>query len=319
MSDRHAPRVVDLHGAHRRNLPTMVTKSNAQPTLTGKTWGILIVAACITAFLALGSHDLAIAHLGIPFPYLQPTPGWARCLGQVTRIGAMVCVCHLARWYLDRRSLPVAAIIFSLLILMIQETLRAVIVDNVVTDGLVHLRWLYSLMMRAPDIAMSIFTATAAVIIARRLRHAGLIWISIAVVLAAALDEFALMPLVDFLSSWVDTSLHLTQPPAVYTMPYGFYVYKYIYATFIEPTIASFVLVYLMWPALPGSKSRRVASFVLIMLLMRGRVAGIALFSFWVDGSRIMAIAAEGQFFIETLILTTLTALTWAALTPKDR
>ena len=100
-------------------------------------------------------------------------------------------------------------------------------------------------------------------------------------------------------------------------MPYGIYVYKDIYGMFIEPTISSFILIYLMWPALGGSKPRRIALFVVIMMLMRGRIVATGLFSFWIKDSWALAFAAEGQFFVETLILATLTGLTWAAITPN--
>ncbi len=87
-----------------------------QVELTARNLVILAVGLVITAFLALGSHDLAIAHLGIPYPSDGDVPPWARFLGQVVRLGAMVYVCRLARWYLDKRSTVLAATIFGLLL-----------------------------------------------------------------------------------------------------------------------------------------------------------------------------------------------------------
>ncbi len=288
-----------------------------QVELTARNLLILAVGLVITAFLALGSHDLAIAHLGIPYPSDGDVPPWARFLGQVVRLGAMVYVCRLARWYLDKRSTVLAATIFGLLIVLLQETLRVIVVDNIVSDGWIDLRWVHLLMNRLPNALLSFYSGAIAVVIARKIgsdRHVRLL---IAIAVASAIGYFGLLPALTAVSDLITAALQLTEVPEVHTMPYGIYVYKYIYGMFIEPTISSFALIYLLWPALNGSKPRRIAIFVFLMLLMRGRVIATGLFSFWIKDSWALAFAAEGQFFIETLILAALTGLTWAAITPE--
>ncbi|WP_022688185.1 hypothetical protein [Sphingomonas phyllosphaerae] len=288
-----------------------------QVELTARNLVILAVGLVITAFLALGSHDLAIAHLGIPYPSDGDVPPWARFLGQVVRLGAMVYVCRLARWYLDKRSTVLAATIFGLLIVLLQETLRVIVVDNIVSDGWIDLRWVHLLMNRLPNALLSFYSGAIAVVIARKIgsdRHVRLL---IAIAVASAIGYFGLLPALTAVSDLITAALQLTEVPEVHTMPYGIYVYKYIYGMFIEPTISSFALIYLLWPALNGSKPRRIAIFVFLMLLMRGRVIATGLFSFWIKDSWALAFAAEGQFFIETLILAALTGLTWAAITPE--
>lgn len=278
---------------------------------------ILVLGVSVTAFLALGSHDLAIAHLGIPYPNDGEVPAWARYVGQVVRLGAMVYTCHLARWYLDERSTPLAAAIFGLLIILLQETFRVIVVDNVVSDGWVDLRWVYLLMTRLPNALLSFYMGAIAVIIARKVDPMRPMSILLAVLISSAIGHFGLLPFLTACANAVGAALQLTAPPEVHQMPYGIYVYKYIYGMFIEPTIASFVLVYLMWPSLPGSKIRRITLFVLLVLLMRGRVVATGLFSFWIKDSAAMAFAAEGQFFVETFVLAALTGLTWAAIIPR--
>ncbi len=288
-----------------------------QVELTARNLVILAVGLVITAFLALGSHDLAIAHLGIPYPSDGDVPPWARFLGQVVRLGAMVYVCRLARWYLDKRSTVLAATIFGLLIVLLQETLRVIVVDNIVSDGWIDLRWVHLLMNRLPNALLSFYNGAIAVVIARKIgsdRHVRLL---IAIAVASAIGYFGLLPALTAVSDLITAALQLTEVPEVHTMPYGIYVYKYIYGMFIEPTISSFALIYLLWPALNGSKPRRIAIFVFLMLLMRGRVIATGVFSFWIKDSWALAFAAEGQFFIETLILAALTGLTWAAITPE--
>lgn len=288
-----------------------------QAEFSAKNLVILAVGLVITAFLALGSHDLAIAHLGIPYPNDSDVPPWARYFGQFVRLGAMVYVCRLASWYLDKRSTALAAAIFGLLIVLLQETLRVIVVDNIVSDGWIDLRWVYLLMTRLPNALLSFYCGAIAVIIARKIgsnRHVPLL---IAVAVASAIGYFGLLPAMKAIADLLTAALQLTETPEVHTMPYGIYVYKYIYGMFIEPTISSFALIYLLWPALGGSKTHRIILFAFLMLMMRGRVIATGLFSLWIKDSWAMAFAAEGQFFVETLILAALTGLTWAAITPK--
>ena len=277
-------------------------------------WIIAGALACVIAVLALGAHDMAIAHLGIAYPDEGIVPDWARYLGQVVRLTTMVYVCHLASWRLDRMSAVKAAITLGFLVVLLQETIRVIVVDNVVSDGWVDRRWIFLLMTRLPSAFLSFYSGAAAVVISRTLRRRP-IWLAIMTVLiAAAIGLFALLPALRGLASLIDAALHLAEPPEVHQPPYGVYVYKYIYSTFIEPTIACFILVYLIWPRLKGSTPQRTTSFVVLMLLIRGRVIATGLFSFWIKAPWPMAFAAEGQFFVETLIMAALTGIVWAGL-----
>lgn len=309
---------------HRGNTHTFMCKdpvidmqSGARVDFSAKNMLVLAFGLVLTAFLALGSHDLAIAHLGIPYPNEGDVPAWAKYVGQVVRLGAMVYACTLARWYLDKRSTIVAAATFGLLILFLQETLRVIVVDNIVSDGWVDLRWVYLLMTRLPNALLSFYSGAIAVVIARKVGSNRPLPLIAAIVIASAIGYFGLLPMLKSIAGLITATLRLSEAPEVHTMPYGIYVYKYIYGMFIEPTISSFILFYLLWPALDGSKTRRIALFIVLMLLMRGRVVATALFSFWIKDDWAMAFAAEGQFFVETFLLAALTGITWATIMPK--
>ncbi|UAK25833.1 hypothetical protein [Sphingomonas nostoxanthinifaciens] len=282
-------------------------------------WLIAGVLACIIAVLALGAHDVAISHLGIIYPDESGVPNWAKYLGQIVRLATMVYVSHLARWRLDQMSPVKAAIALGLLVVFLQETVRIIVVDNIVSDGWIDRRWIYLLMTRLPNAMLSFCSGAAAVTISRTLRHRPIWAVIIVVPIVAAIGLFALLPALKGVAGWIDATLHLAEPPEVYQPPYGFYVYKYIYGTFVEPTIACFVLAYLAWPGLNGTPLRRTAAFVALILLMRGRVVATALFSVWIKAPLPMAIAAEGQFFVETLVMATLTAAVWAHLSRPAR
>jgi hypothetical protein len=277
-------------------------------------WIIAGALACVIAVLALGSHDVAISHLGVPYPDEGGVPNWAKYLGQVVRLATMVYVCHLARWRLDRMGIAKAAFTFGVLVILLQETFRVIVVDNIVSDGWVDHRWIALLMTRLPSALSSFYSGAVAVLIARTLRRRSIWAVIITVLVVAAIGFCALLPMLKGAAGWIDAALHLAEAPEVHKPPYGFYVYKYIYSTFIEPTIACFVLVYLLWPSLNGSTPQRAASFVVLMLLMRGRIIATALFSFWIKASWPLAFAAEGQFFVETLVMAALSAIAWARL-----
>lgn len=266
------------------------------------------------AVLSLGAHDLAITHLGIPYPYDADVPAWARYVGYVVRLATMVYMCRLASWRLDRMSTAKAVITFGTLVLLSYETFRNMIVDTVITDGWIDYRWASLLMTRLPNVLSAFSTGAIAVFIARRLGKQGMAMNFAVLLLAAAINFYALLPMFKWGADLVQNALNASEIPEIHKPPYGFYIYKYVYSTFIEPTFASFVLAYLLWPRLKGSTLRRTAIFAGLLLLMRGRIVQTGLYSFWSEEPWLLAIAAAGQFLVETLIMASLTGLVWARL-----
>ena len=296
----------------------MTRVTSAAPTrLSTRNWFILTAGVIVTAFLALGSHDLAIAHLGIPYPKDPQTPEWVRYFGQFVRLAAMVYACRLARWKLDKWPLWLASLLFGLLIVCLQETVRAIVVDNVISDGWIDLRWTGLLASRLPNALLAFYSGAIAVVISRKIGPKRYLALLFVVAAASAIGYFGLLPMLKSVAGLVPALLHLAEAPEAHKPPYGFYVYKYIYGMFIEPTIAAFCLIYLVWPALKGSKLRKIALFTALVLVMRGRVVALLLFSFWTEGGLATAFAAQGQFFVETLVLASLTGLTWAVIAPN--
>lgn len=278
-------------------------------------WIFLGVALLATTFLALGAHDLAIAHLGVPYPHDEAVPGWARYFGQTVRIGSIVLLCHLAAGSLKSRSTAVAALIVGVTIAMLYEAVRVVIITMVVVDGFVGQRWLPVLLDTAPSAIVNFLNGVAALLIARHLidgRDRAKTWaVAVAVLVVAAVGLLVLPPILKDAADGMKASLHLSDPSEVYHMPYNLYVYRFIYGLFVEPALATFILAYLVWPALPRGVGKRLAAFALLLLFVRGRVVGTALFSLWIPQPAPVAFASEGQFFLETLIMALLTGVAW--------
>ena len=191
-------------------------------------WIIAGALACVIAVLALGSHDVAISHLGVPYTDEGGVPDWAKYLGQVVRLATMIYVCHLASWRLDRMGVLKAAVTFGVLVILLQETFRVIVVDNIVSDGWVDHRWISLLMTRLPNALLSFYTGAVAMIISRTLRRRPMWAVVMTVLIAAAIGFFAVLPTLKGAAGWIDAALHLAEAPEVHKPPYGFYVYKYI-------------------------------------------------------------------------------------------
>lgn len=275
---------------------------------------MLAIATCLIAFLSLGAHDLAIAHLNVPYPDESAVPAWAKFAGLALRIGATVYFCRLASWYLDRQSAAAAAVLTGALVVFFHETFRVVLVDNVMVEGWIDHRWIYMVLQRLPGACVTFAWSATAAVIARRLAGKNMLVIAVAVLATAAVSTYAVRPAIMEACNMLVDALHLTEPPEVWQMPYNFYVYKFIYGGFIEPAVAMFAMAWLAWPGLHGSPGHRIAIFTCVTLMMRGRVIATFMFSFWIKLPLATAMAAEGQFFAETLILVTLTACAWSLL-----
>jgi hypothetical protein len=133
--------------------------------------------------------------------------------------------------------------------------------------------------------------------------------VAIAIVVIAALEVFAIHPALDALCALMKNSL--SEPTLLYTDPYPFKINVVIYAAFVEPTVAAFVILSLCWPALGDGVLRRILVFTALLLLVRGRFIALLVESFWVKQPLPTAFLAESQFFLETLALGLLVAVSW--------
>lgn len=279
---------------------------------------LLIAAACVIAFLSLGAHDLAIAHLGIPYPEEGAVPRWAKLIGLSLRIAAAVYFCRLASWYLDRQPAVAAAVLMGAIVVFFHETFRVIVIDNVLVEGWVDHRWVYMIAQRLPGACLNFFWGAAAAMIARRMAGKPILLVAAAVLLVATVGYVVLVPGIAEAGNRVVHAMVLTEPPELYQMPYTLYIYTYIYGGFIEPAIAMFVMVWLAWPGLEGSSTRRIAIMAAITLMMRGRVIATFMYCFWLKLPLATAMAAEGQFFVETLVQVACTGAVWSAVVDRS-
>jgi hypothetical protein len=280
-----------------------------------KTWVFLCVAMIITACLSLGEHDLADSHLAVPYPYTADVPTWVQYTDVAVRIWAAVLIGKLGSWFFDRRSAVAAALIQGIAILMLHEVFRLLVVNIAMVDGFVGHRWLFMVVDVIPLGVKDFYIGAVGLLISRYCsstdRGRGLALGIAAVILASVMSFFVIQSLLHSAASLVEQALQMPRPEEVYHEPYGLYIYSFIYTMFIEPTLAAFFLAYLLWPSLPRGAARSISSFALLLLMVRGRIVMTGLYVFWDRQPIWLALAGEGQFFLETLILAVLTGLAW--------
>jgi len=266
------------------------------------TWLFLLACVGVIAPASLFVHDFMLETLKVPYPKTVGLPISVKFLGDLVRMAALAVLCRVARPSLRGGSRLVEALSIGVLLVMLHETIRVFLIESTIVG---------SSMYTACDIApraLSWFVCGVAVA-----------WISLgdqkprtvalAIIALVAVEVFALHPALDAVGASLMQGL--SEPVIRYTDPYPFKVNLLIYVTFIEPTIAAFVIAAYCWPHLGTGSLRRIMAFTALLLLVRGRFIALLVESFWVDQPRMTAFLAVGQFFLETLVLGLLVALAW--------
>ena len=280
-----------------------VIETKPLPAWGAKTWLFLLASVCVIAPLSLFVHDYMLEALKVPYPKTPGLPGSIKFLDELVRLFALVLLCRLSRPQLQGLSRIQAAFVAGLLLVMLSETFRVFVIESAILGN-----WVYAALDIAPR-ALSLLAGgcTVAWIELGDYKRRN---VAIAVLLIAALEVFALHPALDALGTTLKTGL--SEPTPLYTDPYPFEMNLVIYATFVEPTIAAFVIVSGVWSALGDRTPRRILVFAALLLLVRGRFFALFVESFWVRQPLPTAFLAESQFFLETLVLGLLVALAWS-------
>ena len=83
------------------------------------------------------------------------------------------------------------------------------------------------------------------------------------------------------------------------------------YVGYIEPTLACFIMVALVWPRLAARPAWRVVLFAFLIVLIRGTFFITFYYPFYAHSGVPMAMLSAGQLTLEWLTLGLLTAMTW--------
>lgn len=119
-------------------------------------WLILAPILTVVAIVSQGVHDVAIEHLGLPYPTLVHPPAWLGVAGDAVRILALIVFVLLARCFFDRLRLMKAGLIAGLFEAFLSERFRADIIEMFVAEGWRDSSWLHVLMDLISPLATSI-------------------------------------------------------------------------------------------------------------------------------------------------------------------
>ena len=193
----------------------------------------------------------------------------------------------------------------GVLLVMLNETLRVIFIVGVITTA-----WTYTFV----DIGQGAFApfllgVLAAWVVPRTKRW----WQqAVAAVLIAAVVFFGFRPLVAAaFKPLLAAMAHLNHAPIYASTSWQLNTAACV--GIVEPTLASFVMVALVWPQLSGRLFWRAWQFALLLALIRRVFLSAFYYPFFAPATlnAPMAMLSAGQFTLEWLTLGFLTALTW--------
>jgi hypothetical protein len=233
-------------------------------------WPLLLTGAVLAGVAALSVHVVMLQVLDVPYPALGSIPKWLLACNGVTSYIALMVLALLAA-----RPAPVASawvrwLLLTAAYLMIRETLRAGIMEGVVTTT-----YAKPLLEVLPNVVLGLVVCGIATLAADRLPR----WVAIVIGTAAmyAVATWIVRPyLMAPLTAWIG-SLGLVEGDEVYKAPYGFHVLLPSYLTFAEAVVGAFAACWLAWRE--GRFS--LASFAIAMTFLVPFLHATALLPVW--------------------------------------
>ncbi len=268
---------------------------------SAKLWIRLALAVVVITPLSLGVHEIMLEGLRVPHPPRLHLPAWAPCLNALSVVTGLGLICRFADTRIPLRRL---LRLLGLAVVMLNETLRVYFIDVALCKA-----WLFQGVTAVPNALYLFLLACTVVIVSRRARRnwnfAGLL-MTIAVAF-----PLLVRPALDRVMIPVLRSLARFDYPQLYFEPYPLKIFVPIYAGYLEPVLATFLVAWMVWPAMRVLKWQRVLLFSIIILLLKGSIINLLVWSFWIPGSLAMGMLSEGQFTMEVLVLGLLTGSAW--------
>ncbi len=277
----------------------------------------LTIGFVITAVLSLSVHDILMRVFNAPYPSEPINSVVPGALNHAALAVGAMWLAQCIKGRLSGSSATKRAGILFLLLCGMSEMLRDWFM-NAWCFGSPAGHWISMALTEVAKTLPYMVIATGTTIMSERVRHASLRWLGAAALGLAA--GVALVPL----SAWMQDEIMAALAPWTPTdmwchMPYGPKVLIPAYATFVEPALASLFCVALVWPALPQRTSRRVLTFMLLVLALKMQLLMPFLYVIYASIPPLTALASMGQFALEAAALGILMALTWRHASGKPR
>ncbi len=235
-------------------------------------WPILVPALIVTGLLPLSIHVLML-NAGIPHPKPIADAGlvaWTNDL--FTAAGALLVFCCIGPGLNQRSTLFRAAVVLLLVAALSGHVFRDAFMDvYIVVAPLVSLSTLALLIDDYRPVLPMALTVLLAAFAASRTR--GVLRISVAAVAISLVVWLVVGQGLDPVLDPINASLDAHEGRPFEFPPYDARIQIPAYATYLEPAIASVVLVSLLWDRLPPHATRRIGTAVAIIFLLVGPVA----------------------------------------------
>ena len=267
-------------------------------------WRRLIPGFVLTGLVAWGVHSTLLEVCGVPYAAQLPHTGPVPFLNYAASVWALLVFCHLAAFQVTALRTWQKCLGLGVLLVMLNETLRVAFIVGVITTA-----WTYSIVDNivgavAPFL-LGILVALVAPQTTRRWQQGA------AALLIAAAFFFGVRPLVaSAFKPLLAAMAHLNHAQVYSSTSWQLNTAAGI--GMVEPALASFLMVALVWPRLSGRLIWRASQFALLLALIN-RVFFTAFYNpFFVSSLSVpMAMLSAGQFTLEWLTLGLLTAVTW--------
>jgi hypothetical protein len=267
-------------------------------------WPVLLIGMAITLVVSLSFHVVMLQVLHVPYPDSSGVSRWAASVNTAFSIFATMVFYQLARLRMERISVVRQCLVVFALYAMLKETTRIMVMMSIFTTA-----WRYQLLAGIPGLLYYLLAGSMIVVAGRSLRGW---WMKAAgAVGIAGILIFAVNPWMTRLAAPLLHAIASLDHAEVYTFPYGWKVLVPAYATFAEPTVACMLVAVLVWRRLSATPMLRMVQFVLLIMLMMGRLLPTLLFSFYLKLPLPKAVLSESQFFLEAFALAFLTAVVW--------
>ncbi len=266
---------------------------------------IALLGLVLTCVLSLSVHVVMLQVFHVPYPEGYPTTGWSSFLSLALSAFALFYFYDLSRDEFQRFSPLVRCLLLFVLVAMVREAL----IRKPVMDGFATTAWRYSIIDNLPRLLTVLLLCSMVIVAAPWARR---LWQRLlgAVVIGAVL-EVVFRPGIAKIFEHIMASIAYLSHDAVYTVPYGWQIEVPAYLTYMEPVLACFVMVALIWDRMARGLLRRTAWFVLLILMITGSLTRPFAYLVYSRFRPMVALLSMGQFFLEVVVLALLTTVTW--------
>ena len=266
-------------------------------------WPKALAGMVLTCLLSLSVHVMMLQIFKVPYPSGYPSNGWPAFVSLALSVLGVMWFDELILQD-DHASRPIRKYLqILILVAMLRESLRLPIMDGFATTA-----WRYSFVSDAPRVLMACLVCCAVAAMPRLSRW----WVKLfAALFVATVLQLIVQPFIHRSFAHVLASIAYLSHDEVYTVPYGWQIELPAYVTFMEPVIACFVMVSLVWGQLTGSLLRRTSRFILLVMLVANALLRPFIYVFYSQLSLGLSLLSMGQFFLETFALALLTTLNW--------